>query len=115
MQVRSNDALQAQISKVSCPACSKVDLELRLRCDLTLHECLYLVKCRRCDSNFTISSNSEALAAEAPLISDLFTKLACVKCDSATAELGFQCDLRTRGCYYTFTCKSCGDVIKQYQ
>ena len=115
MKVSSHDELQAQISKAPCPGCRKPDLELRLRCDLGLQECLYLIKCRCCGTNYTIEAASETLASDTPLLHEMFSVLACATCGSSATEMGFQCDLNTRGCFYTFTCKPCGRVIKEYR
>ena len=113
MQVSSHEELQAQISKAPCPGCARQSLELRLRCDLGLHECLYLIKCRSCDTNYTIGTTSKDLAEDRPRLQEVLSVLACGTCGLSMTALGFQCDLNTRGCYYTFTCKTCGQVIKE--
>jgi transcription elongation factor Elf1 len=108
--------LQGRLSKSACPSCAKPKLDLRLRCDLGLHECLYLVKCGGCDTNYTISSESQSVAKGTDTAGHgIMSLLTCPKCGSATTELGFQCDVKTQGCFYTITCKACGTAIHDYQ
>ncbi|MBI3609275.1 MAG: hypothetical protein HY204_01065 [Nitrospirae bacterium] len=115
MKISTLDELQTQLSKTACPNCTKKALDLRLRCDLGETECLYLIKCGNCNTNYTIGAESKALAKRQPMVGDLLTLLTCSECGSAKTELGFQCDLTTKGCFYTMTCKSCGRTVKEYR
>jgi len=115
VKIGTLDELQTQLSKTACPNCKQKDLDLRLRCDLGHEECLYLVKCGNCNTNYTIGAETKTLAKHRPSVEDLFFILTCSKCGSAKTELGFQCDLTTKGCFYTITCKSCGQIIKEYK
>lgn len=115
MRINTLDELQIQLSKTACPNCKKKELDLQLRCDLGQEECLYLVKCQSCNTNYTITTDTKALSKDRPSLENLLSVLKCPNCGSVKAELGFQCDLTTKGCFYTITCKSCGQVIKEYR
>jgi transcription elongation factor Elf1 len=115
MKISTLDELQIQISKTACPNCKKKELDLQLRCDLGQQECLYLVKCGNCNTNYTIATDTKALAEHLPDVEDILSILTCPECGSAKTELGFQCDLTTKGCFYTITCKSCKRVIREYK
>jgi hypothetical protein len=106
--------LQSRLAKTGCPGCAKPKLELRLRCDLGQSECLYLVKCGGCDTNFTIGEESRSLAHGEPLRQGIAV-LTCPKCGGTTTELDFHCDVTTHGCFYTIRCKPCGTVIHDYK
>ena len=114
-KVSTLDEIQAQIFKTACPNCKENKLDLRLRCDLEQGECLYLVKCSQCQTNYTIGAETRGLATRRPTVSDLLSLLTCQKCGSTRTELGFQCDLATHGCFYTITCRTCNQVIKAYK
>ncbi len=115
MAINTLDEIQTQISKTACPNCNKSELDLQLRCDLGQEECLYLIKCGNCSTNYTITTHSKALSKHRPRLEHLLSVLTCPNCGNDMAELGFQCDLTTKGCFYTITCKSCGRVIKEYR
>ncbi len=115
MQISSIEELQTQLTKTACPNCNKTKLDLRLRCDLGNDECLYLVKCGNCETNYTISTETKKLSKQRPHLEKLLTTLTCPNCGSTKAEIGFRCDLASKGCFYTIACQACGQVIKEYR
>ena len=116
MKISPLDEIQTQLSKAACPNCREKAFDLRLRCDLGEEECLYLVKCENCNTNYAIGAETKALAKHRPTVETLLASaLSCSTCGNAKTELGFQCDLTTKGCFYTVTCKSCSRVIKEYR
>jgi hypothetical protein len=110
------DVIQSELAKTPCPYCRKRELDLRLRCDLLSDgECLFIVKCGSCETNYAIGLQTKQLASHQPIVEDLLSALTCSTCASTKTELGFACDLTSKACFYTITCKSCGTAIKEYR
>ncbi|MBI1822031.1 MAG: hypothetical protein HY036_00130 [Nitrospirae bacterium] len=115
MKINSLDQLQSKILLTACPSCERKELDMSLRCDLGQDECLYLVKCQNCNSNYVIGAQTKNLATHQPVMEDLLSILTCSKCASTKTELGFECELASKVCFYKIICKSCGNVIKEYR
>jgi len=115
MTVSTVDQIQSDLMKTACPSCGTKELDLRLRCDLGQGECLYLIKCARCGTNYAVAAQTKRLASHQPTTEDLLSTLTCAHCASTKTELGFQCDLTSKECFYTITCKACGKPIKEYR
>jgi hypothetical protein len=115
MATSTLEEMQTQLARTVCPSCRAKALDLRLRCDLGQDECLYLVTCGSCTSDFVIGAESKALAQHRPAVDALLSSLSCPTCAGAKLELSFQCELATKRCFYAVVCRSCRQVVKTYR
>lgn len=73
--------VQRRLAALRCPACARGRIELRLRCDLSAHECPYVVICERCASEYWVDRDSMSDA-------------------DALDGYAFQCDAVTHRCWF---------------
>lgn len=107
--------IQAELDQTVCPSCKENKLNLLLRCDLGQEECLFVAKCQKCGSNYSIAAPSKTLASHRAMPEDLLLALTCDHCRSHKTELHFQCELGSRSCFYQITCQKCGGVVREYR
>jgi hypothetical protein len=50
--------VQLRLAALSCPSCAKGRLDLRLRCDISAAECLYLATCDHCAAEYWVDCDS---------------------------------------------------------
>jgi hypothetical protein len=71
--------VQLRLAALSCPSCARGRLDLRLRCDISSAECLYLATCDQCAAEYEID---------------------CDSLPEHTADATFACDAVTHRCTY---------------
>jgi len=89
--------VQLRLSTMACPSCRTRGLDLRIRCDLDVNECLYLAICEDCSAEYWIDRDT---------LPDGMGDI-CRVCGSAHCSLTLSCDAMTHRCAYGVSFTPC--------
>ncbi|MFQ6094299.1 MAG: hypothetical protein ACE5OR_16765 [bacterium] len=103
--------LQLKLREVGCPMCLHTKLDLSLRCEPGMEECLYVATCQHCHYMFEVNTQTKTLAEMEEQWEGKLKEKGCPKCGRDNMELNFRCDLHSKECFHVGTCQNCGQVF----
>lgn len=100
---------ERRIRDMVCPECGGAgSLQTAIRCELAYGECLYTVRCQRCEIVFELSTETQSPRLFQPDLHSWLSRHVCPACKGLGAEVTFRCDVPSRSCFYLVRCRSCG-------
>ncbi|MFQ5876395.1 MAG: hypothetical protein ACE5JH_01700 [Acidobacteriota bacterium] len=100
--------IETRAADLICATCGTSSMQVALRCDSAIRECLSVATCRECGRVYDaeiLPTHRERYEA----VSRAARETACPACGGRRRTVHSLCDRVARRCYFLLLCGDCGD------